>query len=271
MNLSRGCFKILFWLELLTSMGSHAYGEELLGSGNIFTKSLEGGPVVFSVLLLLVILSIASWGFGAAKIVYLKKVDRLNREFIQLFWDSRSLNDLNTRLGEFPYSPAREVFRLAYAELVKGSQLREHSNLGEWAIQAIQENLARTLQKGKGAERRNLERFLSLLSITASVGPFIGLFGTVWGIMSSFETIAQTGSSSLAAVAPGISEALIATAFGLAAAIPAVVAYNITTGKIRHILSFLDGFGLDFLNIVQRHLVSDQTQKTQTHQNPIRF
>ena len=102
-----------------------------------------------------------------------------------------------------------------------------------------------------------MEKLLPLLAIIASTGPFIGLFGTVWGIMNAFEGIAQTGSASLAAVAPGISEALIATAFGLAAAIPSVVGYNISNNHIRKILVHIDGFGSDFMNIVERYLVTE--------------
>lgn len=234
--------------------------EMSIGSANIFERSIQSGPVVFAVLLTLVCLSIAAWAVVVSKIIYLRKIDKCNHAFIKSFWDSRSLNDLNSRLQEYPYSPAKEVFRTAYAELVRGSQLKDHSVFPEWAIQAAIENLIRALQKAKGVERRHLERFLSILAITASVSPFIGLFGTVWGIMSSFESIAQTGSSSLAAVAPGISEALIATAFGLAAAIPAVIGYNLANNKIRGLLSHIDGFGADFLNIVQRYLVSDKAK-----------
>ena len=99
---------------------------------------------------------------------------------------------------------------------------------------------------------------MSLLAISASACPFIGLFGTVWGIMGAFEGIAKTGSASLAAVAPGISEALVSTAFGLAAAIPAVVGYNMFAARVRYLVGSIDGFTADFLNIVERYLVSDK-------------
>ena len=101
-----------------------------------------------------------------------------------------------------------------------------------------------------------MERYLSVLSISAAASPFIGLFGTVWGIMGAFEVIARTGSSSLSAVAPGISEALIATAFGLAAAIPAVIGYNYSNQRIRAIFVTFDGFSAELVNIVQRYLLS---------------
>lgn len=227
-------------------------------SHGIFTRALQGGVIVFSCLILLIVLSILSWAIAVAKWVYLGRLRKSSDGFIRSFWDSRSLNDLNSRLGEYPYSPVREVFRTGYGELVRSSQIRDQAQSSELHVHAALENLNRALQKGKLMERRKLEKFLSLLSITASVSPFIGLFGTVWGIMNAFEGIARSGSASLAAVAPGISEALIATAFGLAAAIPAVVGYNIFVGKIRQLMSQIDGFGADFLNIVQRYLVTDR-------------
>ena len=227
-------------------------------SPSIFSRAFRAGPVVFLVLLILVSLSIVTWGALVSKWWHFKKVSKSSDAFVKSFWDSRSLNDLNSRLQEYPYSPAREIFRSGYAELVRGTQLREHSPSGEMAVGAAIENLSRALNKAKMFERRRMERFQSLLATSASASPFIGLFGTVWGIMGAFEGIAQTGSASLAAVAPGISEALIATAFGLAAAIPAVVGFNFFNSMIRSQLINLDGFCADFLNIVERYLVTDK-------------
>lgn len=242
-----------------TDVSSVSETDQLAGS-SIFGRALRAGPVVFLVLLTLVGLSVLTWAALVAKWWHLRRVSRASESFVKSFWDSRSLNDLNSRLSEHPYSPAREVFRSGYAELVRGTQLREHSQSGEMAVGAAIENLSRALQKAKMFERRRMENFQSLLATSASASPFIGLFGTVWGIMGSFEGIAQTGSASLAAVAPGISEALIATAFGLAAAIPAVVGFNFFNALIRTQLVNLDGFCADFLNIVERYLVSDKKQ-----------
>ncbi len=227
-------------------------------SPSIFSRALRAGPVVFLVLFVLVSLSIVTWGALVSKWWHFKKVSKASDAFVKSFWDSRSLNDLNSRLQEYPYSPAREIFRSGYAELVRGTQLRENSPAGEMVIGAAIENLSRALHKAKMFERRRMERFQSLLATSASASPFIGLFGTVWGIMGAFEGIAQTGSASLAAVAPGISEALIATAFGLAAAIPAVVGFNFFNSLIRSQLINLDGFCADFLNIVERYLVTEK-------------
>ncbi len=235
----------------------------------IFTRALQGGIVVFSCLLILIWLSVLSWAVSLAKFFYLGRLKGTSETFIKSFWDSRSLNDLNGRLGDYAYSPPREVFRIGYGELVRGSQIRDQAQSSELAVHAALENLGRALQKAKLQERRKLERYLSFLSITASVSPFIGLFGTVWGIMGAFEGIAQSGSASLAAVAPGISEALIATAFGLAAAIPAVIGYNIFVGKIRGLVGQIDGFCADFLNIVQRYLVTDRPRNSPGSGNPV--
>jgi biopolymer transport protein TolQ len=242
-----------------SSKAAESVSESDVSDGtSIFSRAMRGGPVVFLVLLTLVGMSVVTWGALVAKWWHFKKVSKSSDAFVKSFWDSRSLNDLNSRLQEYPYSPAREIFRSGYAELVRGSQLREHSPSGELAVGAAMENLSRALTKAKMFERRRMERFQSLLATSASASPFIGLFGTVWGIMGAFEGIAQTGSASLAAVAPGISEALIATAFGLAAAIPAVVGFNFFNSLIRAQLVNLDGFCADFLNIVERYLVTDK-------------
>ena len=229
-----------------------------LGSHSILTQAWRSGLVVFIVLVILISCSILSWAIFFWKLVVLRKQAKISETFIQSFWDSRSLNELNSRLSDYPYSPAKEIFRTGYAELVRGSQLKEHAQNPQLAIQAAIENLSRSLNKAKKHERKKMESWLSLLAIIASSSPFIGLFGTVWGIMGSFEGIARSGSASLAAVAPGISEALIATAFGLLAAIPAVIGYNAANAKIRSLVGSLDGFCSDFLNIVGRYLVSDK-------------
>ncbi len=230
------------------------------GSTSIFSRALQGGVTVFLCLLILVGMSVTTWAVVISKFLYLKKVTEAGDGFIKSFWDSRSLNDLNGKLADFPYSPIREVFRSGYAELVRANQLRDQAIMPELAINAALDNLNRAIGKAKILEKRRLEKYMPVLAISASACPFIGLFGTVWGIMGSFEGIAKTGSASLAAVAPGISEALIATAFGLAAAIPAVVGYNIFAAKMREMMITIDGFTADFMNIVERYLVTDKAR-----------
>lgn len=242
-----------------------------LGSESVFQRAWQGGLVVFSVLLTLVIFSILSWAIFIAKFIYLNKISTTSDNFIKSFWESRSLNDLNSKLSEHPYSPVKEVFRTGYAELVRGSQLKEQTQSIQLAINAAIENITRSLRKARSYERKRLERYLTLLATIASSSPFIGLFGTVWGIMGAFEGIARTGSASLAAVAPGISEALIATAFGLAAAIPALIGYNVSNAKIRKLSAFMEGFSSDFINIIERYLITDRgkSQASSMEQNPL--
>ena len=241
--------------------------EAEIDSDSIFTRAMKGGWVVFLCLLILVLLSVFVWAIIVSKWMYLTNMQKANEGFIKSFWDSRSLNDLNSRLGDYGYSPAREVFRSGYSELVRGSQLRDQVSSQHLAVNAAMENMHRALNKAKTFEKRRLEKFISILAIASSAAPFIGLFGTVWGIMNAFESIAKTGSTSLEAVAPGISEALTATAFGLFAAIPAVIGYNIFVNRIRAILSSIDGFMADFLNIVERYLVVDRSKSSQSQQN----
>lgn len=228
---------------------------------SVLSRALSSGFVVFLVLAILVTMSAVTWAIVVAKWLSLRKTFEDADTFIRKFWDSKSLNELNNKLSEYPNSPVKEMFRCGYGELVRGSQLRENAGSLEIAITAAMDNLNRSLHKSKMLEKRKLEKFMPFLAICASAAPFIGLFGTVWGIMNAFEGIAQTGSASLAAVAPGISEALIATAFGLAAAIPAVVGYNIFNTKIREYSTKLDGFLADFLNIVERYLAIDHKSK----------
>ncbi len=233
-----------------------------MSSPGVFSRAWQAGFVVFMTLLTLMAASIFCWTIIGTKFLELRKMSGTTDAFIKSFWDSRSLNDLNGRLGDYPYSPTREVFRSGYAELARSNQMREQSTAPEIAIGAAMDNLNRTLQKAKLLERKRLEKGLPYLAIIASVTPFVGLFGTVWGIMTSFEGIAKSGSASLATVAPGIAEALTATAYGLAAAIPALVGYNLFNGKLRVQMMSVDGFCADFLNIVERYLVTEKSKSS---------
>lgn len=246
-----------------------AVEEANIESHSIFARAWQGGVIVFFTLNTLVLLSMVSWALILVKALYLRKMSKGSEAFVRSFWESRSLNDLNGRLAEYPYSPIKEVFRSGYSELVRGSQLRDHAPQQMVGIRAAMDNLERTMGKTRLNERRRLEKYLPVLATIASVAPFIGLFGTVWGIMGAFEGIAQTGSASLAAVAPGISEALIATAFGLAAAIPAVMGYNLSNARIRHQMAYIDGFAADFMNIVERYLVNDKNKSQTTVADPL--
>lgn len=211
----------------------------------------HGGPVGISVMLLLVILSLVTWGVIVERWLALSKLHSKSELFLKNFWEAKSLSELHLRSKDLEYSPAREIFRTGYNEMVRVIQSRDKK--GGQSSPVPFDTVKRSLAKARNAEEGHLAKNMSFLAVSASACPFIGLFGTVVGIIRAFQDIAASGSSSLAAVAPGISEALIATALGLFAAIPAVVFYNLLSSRARRHLMLLDGFGADFLNILERH------------------
>ena len=170
----------------------------------------------------------------------------LFRSFLQGFWGGWNLSESFSKAADYPYSPVAKSFQAAIRELRKlGEDQKSDSTLRADIV-------IRTLKKQNTLEIANLEQAVGWLATTASAAPFVGLFGTVWGIMTSFQNIGATGAANLAVVAPGISEALIATAIGLFAAIPAAVAYNFLNGKIKSQALALDSFNQDLLNLLQR-------------------
>lgn len=211
--------------------------------------------VVQIVLLTLTGLSIVCWAIIINKRRQFKALNAANRPFEDAFWKANSLDDIFDNLKNHPDSSLANVFRSGYLELRKiaDSNLAEKREDKTPPLLTGIDNLQRALNKSIDNELSLLEHRLSLLATTGSTGPFIGLFGTVWGIMGSFQKIGATGMASLAVVAPGISEALIATGIGLFAAIPATVAYNyfVTENKKQELI--LNNFAADFLNIVKRN------------------
>jgi biopolymer transport protein TolQ len=199
------------------------------------------------VLLVLVFASVFSWAVIFAKNRTIRRMNRENRRFLETFWASRSLENMSTRVSQFVGSSVANVFKSGFQELQK----LPPPSRGPLPAGAL-DNVSRALARASSTEVAELERHVGWLATIANSSPFIGLFGTVWGIMSSFQGISARGSASLAVVAPGISEALVATATGLAAAIPAVVAYNHFVGQIRRAAVDMDVFSQDFLNLVQQ-------------------
>ena len=157
---------------------------------------------------------------------------------------------------KYPHSTTAEVFRVGYAELSKINKVSKDTARPEEISLSSIDNVQRALNRASNTEMTKLESSLGFLATTGSASPFIGLFGTVWGIMETFKAIGARGSATLAVVAPGISEALIATAAGLAAAIPAVIFYNYFLNKSKTMVQEMDNFADEFLNIVERHLIS---------------
>lgn len=214
---------------------------------------LQASFVVQLTLLILIGLSVVCWMIAYNKWSQLKKVKLTNEIFLSYFWKSSSLENLYDDLDKFRDSTLAHVFKSAYLEMKKLADTKTTgATLESSKINNI-DNLERVIRKAIENEMASMESRLTVLATTGSTGPFIGLFGTVWGIMSSFHKIGATGNASLAVVAPGISEALVATAIGLAAAIPAVVLYNHFISTIRKEEIELNNFSADFLNIVKRN------------------
>ena len=215
------------------------------------------GPVVQGVLYLLVFFSVVSWGIIFYKYRQVQGAKGQSDKFIEIFWDSRNLSSIHDASRELKSSPVAQVFRSGYEELLRLSRSKKDSAQGEGLTTELGsvDNVTRAMQRATSVEITKLEKALTFLATTASTTPFIGLFGTVWGIMNAFRGLSVTHSSSIQAVAPGIAEALVATAAGLAAAIPVVVAYNHFVQRIKVLATEMDNFSHEFLNIAERHFL----------------
>ncbi|OGQ83566.1 MAG: protein TolQ [Deltaproteobacteria bacterium RIFCSPLOWO2_12_FULL_60_19] len=215
------------------------------------------GPVVLLVLYLLVLFSVVSWGIILYKYGQVRRAKGESEKFLEIFWDSRNLSSIHDASRELKASPVAHVFRSGYEELLRVSRSKKENPAGETLTTELGgvDNVSRAMKRATSVEITKLEKALTFLATTASTTPFIGLFGTVWGIMNAFRGLSVTHSSSIQAVAPGIAEALIATAAGLAAAIPAVIAYNHFVQKIKVLATEMDNFSHEFLNIAERHFL----------------
>jgi len=233
-------------------------------------------PIIMGVVGILLFFSLGSWAIMVWKLFQIGFARKGSREFLDFFWDTKDFAEIERGLKEYAGSPIALVFREGYHE-TKNFLDAQPPNVPSKAIASIDaepvdktsstkvgaaisgiDNISRSLRKAAGSEEDRLERNLSFLATTASVTPFVGLFGTVWGIMIAFRNIGQTGSTSLDVVAPGISEALITTAIGLAVAISAVIGFNYLQGKIKALVGEIEGFSYDFLNIVQKIIAAQR-------------
>ncbi len=230
-----------------------------MGSGNgleILPLILGASGVVMGVMLLLLTMSVVSWYIIGYKTLYLGRATRESQTFLDTFWGSKRMDAIYQASEALRRSPLAQVFRAGYVELTKVKSATRGSQSPEQRAETDMgdvENIERALRRAMTTEITHLESMVTFLATTGSSAPFIGLFGTVWGIMNSFRNIGVKGSASLSTVAPGIAEALIATAIGLVAAIPAVMAYNYFVRRIRVLSAEMDSFSNDFLNIVKRH------------------
>ena len=233
----------------------------LLAQSSAFSGGLGGwvghtGPMARAVLLLLIVFSIVSWAIIVYKGLVLHSAYSQSQTFLQVFRKSSKFSEVNSVCVQLKASPLVGVFQAGYLEVNQQVRGAGGSTSGGTATKPTVrslESLSRSLARAATVEGTRLERRVSFLATTASVSPFIGLFGTVWGIMTAFGDIGRMGSANLAVVAPGISEALITTAAGLAAAIPAAVFFNYYNSRIKVLASMMDDFALEFLNIVERN------------------
>ena len=224
------------------------------GEANVLHIVLEADAVVTAVLVLLAVLSVVSWYIMGYKGLALRRARQQSQEFLDVFWQSKRLDTIYQASDEYPNAPVSQVFRAGYVELSKlksagkgeGDQAMRHQ-LGDI------ENVERALRRASRKEVSQMEAMVPFLATVGSTSPFIGLFGTVWGIMLAFLEISVQEAAGIDVVGQPIAEALIVTAAGLFAAIPAVVAYNWFVNKIKVQAMEIDNFSSDFLNIVKRH------------------
>ncbi|MCX5844138.1 MAG: protein TolQ [Deltaproteobacteria bacterium] len=247
-------------MKEITSVTAASLGGQFHGS--LFSMIVNAGVMVQFVLLLLLFFSVVSWAIIFMKYRSMKKVKKENDLFLDVYMKSNKLSDIFPESKKYKHSSIAEVFQAGYTELVKITKVMRGSatvketdeSLPNLEMKGI-DNVERALNRACSAEATKLESTLSFLATTGSASPFIGLFGTVWGIMDTFRGIGTRGSATLAVVAPGISEALIATAAGLAAAIPAVIFYNYYLNKVKDMSGEMDNFASEVLNIIERYYV----------------
>jgi biopolymer transport protein TolQ len=253
---------MLRWYSMWVALLQPVRAENLSGGQDplvtFFRETSVTAKVVLGVLLLF---SLISWIIIFAKYLRLAKITRQSDRFVAFFRKSKRFSEVNTVAGELGDSPLTTLFKAGYAEL--DAQIKavrpEESPVTTMSLQAgklLIKNISgveRALERAIGIEVTRLTANMTFLATTASACPFIGLFGTVWGIMQSFRAIGQSGSTSIAAVAPGISEALVNTAAGLAAAIPAMIFYNYFMGKVRDQRAGMEDFALEFINLAERN------------------
>lgn len=224
--------------------------------GSVLGMVLDAGLMVKFVLLVLLVFSVVSWAIIFFKFKYYRKIKKENDDFRADYLKSSNLSDVNTAAKKYKMSTTAEVFRVGYEELSKvNTKTKGSDRSGDSFSLSSLDNIERSLNNASNSEMTKLESAIGFLATTGSASPFIGLFGTVWGIMDTFQGIGARGSATLAVVAPGISEALVATAAGLAAAIPAVIFYNYFLNKSKIMVQEMDNFAAEFLNIVERYFI----------------
>ena len=219
---------------------------------SLLSLFLKADLVVKSVIIILIAASIYSWAVIVEKLVKMKKLKQLENEFDEIFWSGNSFEDLFETFNYNQSDPKSKIFCSAISEWKKSNKMRDRAISSN--VNALKERMNRSMQVTFNKESEVIEKNLTFLATAGSTAPFIGLFGTVWGIMNSFQSIAIAQNTNLAVVAPGIAEALFATALGLFVAIPAVVAYNKITSDLSKYFISLESFIDEFTTIFFRQL-----------------
>lgn len=230
---------------LAQSASKNAFGDGALG----FLK--HSGPTAIAVIVLLLVFSLISFGIIISKWATLSRAARESRKFLDVFRRSQKFSEVNAVANQLAHSPLVGMFQAGYQEI--NQQVRPAPGAtNRPAIKSL-DAVSRALARAAAVEETRLEKRLSFLASTASVSPFIGLFGTVWGIMNAFGEIGRQGSANLSIVAPGISEALITTAAGLFAAIPAALFFNFFSERLKALSATMDDFAMEFISMVERN------------------
>ena len=228
-------------------------------AGGFLEFFAHAGPMAWLVFGILVAFSLASWAIMLWKHAQLRKADRQSGRFLETFRRSARFSEVSAAAGPLSASPLVGIFQAGYAEIdaqIKAARPAEDEEPGpgsrRYRIRSLNA-LERTLRRAVAVETYQLARGTPFLATTAASTPFIGLFGTVWGIMVAFNEIGVTGSTSIVTVAPGIAEALVNTAAGLAAAIPALIGYNHFAARLRRTRSRMEDFVLELVNLAERN------------------
>ncbi len=231
-------------------------GESVAMSGelDIFKIILESGWVVKGVLLLLIIASVFSWAIVLMKRKLFIELEKSNKQFMTMYRESRTLREASTGAENLPSSPFRTIFSEGYREFTLFIEEAGEEKLKQHYEHFGLESIERAMKKGVNTVNLDLEKKLSTLASIGSVSPFVGLFGTVWGIINSFTGLGS-GGGTLDAVAPGIAEALVATAVGLAAAIPAVWFFNVFNNRMGDMNTEMESFEQELLNSIERTIL----------------
>ena len=227
----------------------------LLGKVDIYRLLFGSEGIILVVVLILIALVVLSFFVIFYKLIHVSQAQSQSINFLDRFWESKRLDDIYRVTDKLKYSPLAAMFRAGYVELSKVKKKDKEDNAAGTMHDKMDglENIERALQRARVSEMTKLESLLPFLATVAGSAPFIGLFGTVWGIMDAFLNIAAAGQADLATVSQPIAEALVTTALALASAIPAVVAFNYFNRRLKVLGAEMSTFSNDYLNIVKRH------------------